>query len=37
MKEKYINAEIEVIKFKAEDIITTSDPIIDKDTGLPIK
>lgn len=36
MKEKYINPEMEIIEFQAEDIITASDPVIDPNTGLPV-
>ena len=31
MKEKYENAEIEIIKFETEDVITTSIMIVDGD------
>ena len=36
MKESYTGAEIEVIRFQSEDILTASDPVIDPKTGLPI-
>jgi len=36
MSEKYIPAELEIIGFQTEDVITASKPIIDPETGLPI-
>lgn len=37
MKEKYITPDMEIVIFSSEDIITTSVPDIDSETGLPIK
>lgn len=37
MKELYTSPEMEIIAFSAEDIIVTSGPEIDSETGLPIK
>lgn len=31
MKEKYVPAEMEIIKFEAEDVIRTSDPTLPED------
>jgi hypothetical protein len=36
MKEKYTAPELIMIEFECEDVITTSDPRIDPETGLPI-
>ncbi len=35
MKEKYIPAELEITEFQNEDVITTSDPVVDE-AGLPV-
>lgn len=36
MKEKYFEAEMEVVEFECEDVITTSGDIIPDDDELPM-